>query len=77
MQYDVIQSIFGTGSILNIPVPFLQTGHGMLLVISLLAAFVYDPGNPLTSFPVEIRTFLQQGLGVTFSINFVFKTLRK
>jgi len=32
---------------------------------------VYDPGNPLTAFPTEIRVFLRQGLGVAVSINAV------
>lgn len=49
--------------------PYLQTGHGILVVVSLLAAFVYSPGNPLTEFPPEIRTFLQQGLLVVYGIN--------
>lgn len=39
--------------------------------MSLIAAFVYDPGNPLTAFPSEIRAFLRQGLGVALSINAV------
>jgi hypothetical protein len=52
-------------------VPYLQTGHGILLIVSLLAALVYAPGNPLTEFPSEIRSFLKQGLIVTYSINSV------
>lgn len=43
-EYDIIPAIFGTGKLLNIPIPFLQTGHGMLLVVSALAGFVYAPG---------------------------------
>ena len=43
----------------------------MLLVVSLLAAFLYAPGNPLTQFPSEIRTFLQQGMAAIYSINLV------
>jgi len=70
-EYDIIPSIFGTGKLLGIPVPFLQSGHGLLLLVSCLAAFVYAPGNPLTEFPPEIRSFLRQGLGVTYSINLV------
>lgn len=67
----MIPSIFGSGKLLNIPVPYLQTGHGILLIITLLGALVYAPGNPLTEFPPEIRQFLRQGLMVTYSINFV------
>ena len=47
-EYDILPSIFGSGKILGIPVPFLQTGHGILLLTTLLAGFVYAPGNPLT-----------------------------
>ena len=70
-EYDIIPSIFGSGKLLNIPVPFLQSGHGMLLLVSVLAGFVYYPGNPFTEFPPEIRTFLRQGLGIVYSINSV------
>eukprot|EP01031_Cornospumella_fuschlensis_P031249 gene31249-37761_t len=70
-EYDIIPSIFGSGKLMNIPVPYLQTGHGILMVVSLLAAFVYAPGNPLTEFPPEIRTFLQNGLLAVYSINLV------
>jgi hypothetical protein len=70
-EYDIIPSIFGSGKLLNIPVPYLQTGHGMLLLISLLSGFVYSPGNPLTAFPPEIREFIRTGLFVVYSINAV------
>ena len=32
---------------------------------------MYAPGNPLTEFPPEIRSFLKQGLLITYSINIV------
>lgn len=70
-EYDIIPSIVGSGKLLNIPVPYLQTGHGILLIITLLASFIYAPGNPLTEFPLEIRQFLRTGLFVTYSINAV------
>lgn len=70
-EYDIFPSIFGSGKLVNIPIPYLQTGHGILLIITLLAAFIYAPGNPLTEFPIEIRNFLKQGLGVTYAINTV------
>lgn len=63
--------LLGSGKILNIPVPYLQTGHSILLVVCLLSAFIYAPGNPLTEFPEEIRTFLQKGLLMVYSINLV------
>ena len=71
LQYDILPAIFGSGKLCGIPVPYLQTGHGILLTVSLLAALVYAPGNPLTEFPPEIRSFLKQGLIVTYSINVV------
>ena len=74
-EYDIFQSIFGTGKLVNIPIPYLQTGHGILLIICVLAAFVYAPGNPLTEFPPEIRSFLKQGLAVVYSINSVLAVL--
>ena len=70
-EYDIFPSIFGSGKLLSIPIPYLQQGHGMLLVISLLAALVYAPGNPLTEFPAEIRSFLKQGLVNVYAINTV------
>jgi hypothetical protein len=70
-EYDIIPSIFGSGKLLGIPVPYLQTGHGILLLVCVLAGFIYAPGNPLTEFPVEIRRFLKSGLGVVYSINTV------
>lgn len=74
-EYDIIPSIFGSGKIINIPVPFLQTGHGILLITTLLAGFVYAPGNPLTEFPIEIRNFLKEGLAVAYAINTVLAVL--
>lgn len=70
-EYDIIPSIFGSGKLLGIPIPYLQTGHGILLIISLLSGLIYAPGNPLTEFPKEIRNFLTTGLEVVYSINLV------
>lgn len=68
-EYDILTSIFGSGKLLGIPIPYLQQGHGMLLIIALLAGLVYAPGNPLTEFPPEIRNFLKQGLVNVYAIN--------
>jgi hypothetical protein len=70
-EYDIFPSIFGSGKLLGIPVPYLQTGHGILLIICVLAGYIYAPGNPLTEFPLEIRNFLKTGLTVVYSINAV------
>ena len=49
----------------------MQTGHGILAFILLLAASVYNVNNPLTSLPDEIRDALKHGLKITYSINAV------
>lgn len=43
----------------------------MLLIVLLLSALIYYPGNPLTEFPPEIRRFLTQSLIITYGINTV------
>ena len=45
--------------------------YRILLLVSALAAFVYEPGNPITAFPSEIREFIRQSLYVVLSINIV------
>ncbi|KAJ1436488.1 hypothetical protein B484DRAFT_393187 [Ochromonadaceae sp. CCMP2298] len=70
-EYDIIQSIFGTGSLLKIPIPYLQTGHGILLIVIVLGGYIYAPGNPLTEFPPEIREAFRTGLTITYAINTV------
>mmetsp|Transcript_5595 Transcript_5595/g.5033 ORF Transcript_5595/g.5033 Transcript_5595/m.5033 type:complete len:355 (-) Transcript_5595:8-1072(-) len=74
-EYDIIPSIFGSGKLLNIPISFLQNGHGLLFIIVSLGAFIYAPGNPLTDFPYEIREFLKTGLAIVYSINFVLSII--
>jgi hypothetical protein len=61
----------GQGNIIGIPIQYLQSGHLMFVLLSLLAAFVYDPANPLTNFPPEIRAFLHHGLKIIGTINCV------
>lgn len=48
---------------------YLQAGHVILLLTSLLCAYVEFPGNPLTEFPVEIRSFLKSGMAIIYAIN--------
>lgn len=74
-EYDIIPAIFGSGKLLGIPVSFLQNGHGLLLVISSLAGFVYFPGNPLTELPPELRNFIKEGLAIVYIINTVLAVL--
>mmetsp|Transcript_2770 Transcript_2770/g.11360 ORF Transcript_2770/g.11360 Transcript_2770/m.11360 type:complete len:360 (+) Transcript_2770:173-1252(+) len=70
-EYDLISAVIGEGSrpFLGIPLPYLQTGHTMLLLIVLVCIFVDVPGNPLTELPVQLRDFLATGLLVTYVIN--------
>jgi hypothetical protein len=70
-EYDIIPSIVGSGKLLGIPVPYLQTGHSILLLVCLLSSYVYAPGNPLTELPRELRESLRQSLLVVYSINTV------
>uniref|UniRef100_A0A7S1UFT4 Uncharacterized protein n=1 Tax=Phaeomonas parva TaxID=124430 RepID=A0A7S1UFT4_9STRA len=70
-EYDLIAALIGEGSrpFIGIPLPYLQTGHSMLFLITLVCAFVEVPGNPLTELPQPIRDFLSTGLLVTYAIN--------
>jgi len=70
-EYDIIPAIFGSGKLCGIPVPYLQTGHGILFIVASIAAIVYAPGNPLTEFPPEIRNFLKQGIVNIYAINVI------
>lgn len=70
-EYDIITSMFGQGKLLNIPVPYLQSGHGLLAAVAALGAFLKNSNNPLTNFPDEIRDFLAHGLIVAYGINLV------
>jgi len=49
--------------------PYLQTGHMLLVGVLLLCALISYPGFPLTQVPDVYRTLLLQGLGITFAIN--------
>jgi len=49
--------------------PYLQTGHMLLLGVLLLSSSVSYPGFPLTEVPDEYRDLLHQGLLITFAIN--------
>ena len=42
-----------------------------MLLIVLIAAFIYDAGNPLTDAPDNIRDFMKNGLVVTYVFNFI------
>ena len=50
---------------------YLQIGHSALVLVILLATFVYDPSFPLTNLPVEFRDFFKQGLLAVYAVNAV------
>jgi hypothetical protein len=50
---------------------YLQIGHSALVLVILLATFVYDPSFPLTNLPVEFRDFFKQGLAAVYAVNAV------
>lgn len=50
--------------------PYLQTGHLLLLTVLLLCSFISFPGFPLTTVPEEFKVLLRKGLAETFAINF-------
>ena len=49
--------------------PYLQTGHMLLLVTVLLATLISYPGFPLTEVPDEYRLLLFEGMVLTFLVN--------
>ena len=49
--------------------PYLQSGHMLLLGVLFLCSLVSYPGFPLTQVPEEYRNLILQGLGITFLIN--------
>ena len=49
--------------------PYLQTGHLLLLLVLLLSSLISYPGFPLTEVPDEYRALLLQGLSTTYAIN--------
>ena len=49
--------------------PYLQSGHLLLLGVLWLCTLISYPGFPLTEVPDEYRALLLQGLGLTFLVN--------
>ena len=49
--------------------PYLQSGHMLLLGVLLLCSLITYPGFPLTQVPDAYRGLLLQGIGITFAIN--------
>ena len=49
--------------------PYIQSGHMLLLGSLLLSSIVSYPGFPLTEVPDAFRAILLQGLGITYLFN--------
>jgi hypothetical protein len=73
-EYDMAAALIGTGRPNKQGIyvlPYLQSGHILLLLVVLLCAFVYYPGFPLTELDDEIREWLKRGLSLTYGVNAV------
>lgn len=71
-EYDLTSAIIGTGKPNKeglFLLPYLQSGHMLLLLILLLCTFVYYPGFPLTEADEGVRVLLKRGLALTYVIN--------
>lgn len=71
-EYDLTSAIIGTGRPNKQGVyvlPYLQSGHLLLLLVVLLCTFVYYPGFPLTELDDSVRDLLKGGLALTYTIN--------
>lgn len=71
-EYDLASAIIGTGQPNKEGVyllPYLQSGHILLLGIILLVAFIYYPGFPLTEAEDSVRDGLKAGLATVFLVN--------
>ena len=70
--YDLTARLIGRGLPNKAGVyllPYLQSGHMLLLGVLLLSSLVSYPGFPLTTVPSEYRGLLLQGLGINYVIN--------
>ena len=72
-KYGTVSALLGEGAkpFLGIPTGPLQVGHFIGALTIILMAFVEYTGFPLTNLPTPLRDFLQGGLAVTYTINFV------
>lgn len=71
-EYDATARLIGRG----LPnkagaylLPYLQSGHMLLLGVLLLSSFVTYPGFPLTQVPDEYRNLLKEGLVLNYVFN--------
>lgn len=75
-EYSLSSAVLGESRpIIGIELPFLQSGHLVVLGFALLCAFIDYPGLPFTELPEPFRLFFQQGLLVVYLINAVLAYL--
>ena len=70
--YDLTAKLIGRGLPTKAGVyllPYLQSGHMLLLGVLLLSSLVTYPGFPLTELPEAYQSLLLQGIGLTLLIN--------
>lgn len=66
LRYDTFSSLLGEGKpFVGIANSYLQSGHTVLLLLTLLCGFVDLPGFPLTQLPYDIREFLKVRAGAS------------
>jgi len=69
-EYSLGSAVLGESRpVIGIELPFLQSGHLVVLGFSLLCAFIDYPGLPFTELPDAYRQFFQQGLLIVYIIN--------
>lgn len=74
-KYDLTAALIGVGKPNKQGIyvlPYLQSGHVLLLLVVLLGAFVYYPGFPLTELDESVAEMLRRGLAATFTVNSFF-----
>ena len=70
--YDLTAKVLGRGLPNKAGVyllPYIQSGHLLLLGVLILCSTVSYPGFPLTEVPEAYRALLLQGLAITFFVN--------
>jgi len=73
-KYDLLSAMMGRGRPNKqgtYVLPYLQSGHLILLGVVTVAILVYNPGFPLTDLEQADRDILSLGLKINFSINIV------
>jgi hypothetical protein len=70
--YDTTARLLGRGQASQggaYLLPYLQSGHMLLLGVLLLSSTISYPGFPLTQVPDEYRALLKEGIVITYAVN--------